>query len=200
MVPAAVKKGAGLRTEKYIYLAKDSDEAIGKLSGKKQRQIVKILRERQAFGSDSAVSLQAILTEVGCTNVPVNNLAEKMIIKMAVRTAFRSLPAIPEAMRIETAKVDLNTDQENALTQIKVRLDSDKFAVVLLHGVTDSGKQKYISAIEEVLQKVGGPSSATGIAPPPRLCSGSATGSTNRVLHWSCLRTAQRSMAENKGR
>jgi primosomal protein N' (replication factor Y) len=154
MVPAAVKKGAGLRTEKYIYLAKDADDAIKKLSGKKQKQIVKILRERQAFAPDSAVSLQSLLTEVGCTNVPVNNLAEKLIIKIAVRTAFRTLPAIPEAMRIETAKVILNIDQENALTQIKGRLDAGKFAVILLHGVTDSGKTEvYIRAIEEALQK-----------------------------------------------
>src|SRR4030042_3977901 len=40
MVPGAVKKGAGVKNERQIYFAGDVEEAIGRLRGKKQKQIV----------------------------------------------------------------------------------------------------------------------------------------------------------------
>jgi len=153
MVPGAVKKGAGTKTTKYVYLVSSAGELIEKLTGRKQKQIVKLLREKGAFDPDNAVKLQTLLEEVACKNVPVKRLAEKQIIKIVERTTLESLPAIPEGMAIRADKVILNDDQQKALAHIKAGIDSGKFSVTLLYGVTDSGKTElYIRAVKRVLQ------------------------------------------------
>ena len=154
MVPAAVKKGIGVTRQKYIYLTSDSREQREQLRGKKQNEIVKALIGRRAFDSGNAVELKGLLEEVGCTNAPMKKLAEKMIIKTVQRTAFKSLPVIDEEMLIRTEKIVLNDDQQKGLGQIKGEIESGKFGVTLLHGVTDSGKTElYIRAIEACFQK-----------------------------------------------
>ena len=157
MVPGAVKKGAGARTEKYVYLAikaEDIEDTVGQLRGKKQKQIVKFLQEGKAFHSQSALELQRVLEAVGCTAAPIDKLAEKGIIKIAQKTILKSLPAIPRGMSLKTEKVVLNEDQQKALAHIKAGIDSGRFSVTLLHGVTDSGKTElYIRAVEEILQR-----------------------------------------------
>jgi len=157
MVPGGVKKGAGARTEKYIYLAVDAgdiDEAVEQLRGKKQKQIVEHLQEKKAFNSESPLELQGLLEAIGCTSAPIKKLAEKQIVKIAQKTILKSLPAIPKGMAIKTEAVVLNEDQQKALARINVELNSERFGVTLLHGVTDSGKTElYIRAIESVLQK-----------------------------------------------
>jgi primosomal protein N' (replication factor Y) len=157
MVPAAVKKGIGAKTEKYVYLAIDAEDcgkAVEQLRGSKQKQIVKLLHGRGAFNSENAVELQGLLQAVGSTNVPIKKLAEKQIIKTAQKTILTALPAVPEGMAIKTGQIALNDDQRTALTHINSQIDSSRFGVTLLYGVTDSGKTElYIRAIEEVLQK-----------------------------------------------
>ncbi|MCJ7730282.1 MAG: hypothetical protein MUO27_10460, partial [Sedimentisphaerales bacterium] len=99
VVPAAVKKGAGEKKEKYVYLAIEPnriDEVAGQLKGKKQKQVVQQLRESAAFEPETAVELNELLAEVDCTDLPVKNLADKAIIKIAQRTVLRALPAVPE--------------------------------------------------------------------------------------------------------
>ncbi len=50
IVPGAVKKGAGEKKQKYVYLAvapEEIDKIAGQIKGKKQKQIVQQLRERK---------------------------------------------------------------------------------------------------------------------------------------------------------
>ena len=157
MVPGAVKKGAGARTGKYVYLAIDKcdiDEIVAHLRGKKQKQIIEYLGEKQVFSSGAALELQGLLAAIGCGKESVKKLAQKHIVKIAEKTILKSLPAIPRDVSTETEKVTLNEDQRKALTHIREKIDSGKFGVTLLHGVTDSGKTElYIRAIEAALQK-----------------------------------------------
>ena len=157
VVPGAVKKGAGARTEKCAYLAIGSDdieETVKRLRGKKQKQIVQILYAKGASSAETALEMQKILEAVDCTNQPVKKLAEKQLIKLAEKTILKALPAIPMGMAIKADKVVLNEDQRKALASINARIDSGRFGVTLLHGVTDSGKTEiYIRAVEAVLQK-----------------------------------------------
>jgi len=153
MVPAAVKKGAGVKTQRHVYLAIDSDEiekTMNRLRGKKQKQIIEILRQRKAYDSDHAVEISALLTEIGCKSSPLNGLAQKRIVRIAQKQVLSSLPAVPESMAVKTEKVRLNADQQKALEYINAQINSGKFAITLLHGVTDSGKTEvYIRAIEQ---------------------------------------------------
>lgn len=158
MVPAAVKKGAGVRAERCVYLALDeagTQKAVEELKGKKQKQIIAHLRERGAFGPDSPLELQHLLKTVGCGHEPLKRLAEKHVIKIVKRTILKSLPAIPRGLSTKIDRpVILNEDQRKALDSIKAQIASDKFGVTLLHGVTDSGKTElYIRAILSALQK-----------------------------------------------
>ena len=156
-VPGAVKKGAGVRTERYVYLAisfDDVEETVRQLRGRKQKQIVKLLQARTASNAETALELRSVLEAIGCTNQPVKKLAEKQIVKMTRKTILKSLPAIPKGMSIKTDKVVLNEDQRKALASINARINSGGFSVTLLHGVNDSGKTElYIRAVEAVLQK-----------------------------------------------
>ncbi len=158
MVPAAVKKGAGVKTRRYVYLrieTANTDKIIGELRGKKQETIVIFLREQEAFGPDSALDLQPVLDAASCTAEPLKRLAERGIVKIVQKTILKSLPAIPKAVAIGTeSQIILNEDQIKALDSINAQIDSDEFGVSLVHGVTDSGKTElYVRAIRQVLHK-----------------------------------------------
>jgi primosomal protein N' (replication factor Y) len=154
MVPGAVKKGAGVRTQTCIYLAAADDRIIDQLKGKKQKQVVTILKERKASSVGSALDLHEVLDTAGCGRDCIKKLAEKQIIKLHQKTIFAALPAIPKGMFIKAEAVVLNEDQQKALSFMNARIDSGKFSVTVLHGVTDSGKTElYMRAIEAVLQK-----------------------------------------------
>ncbi|MHC4677160.1 MAG: replication restart helicase PriA [Planctomycetota bacterium] len=158
MVPAAVKKGAGIKTERHVYLTigeADVEKTIDELRGKKQKQIVAYLRKQNAFDADSAVELRGLLEAIGSGTEPLKRLTERRIVKIAQKTILKSLPAIPRGLSIRNDQpAVLNEDQQKALDSIKVQIASQEFGVTLLHGVTDSGKTElYIRAIQAVLQK-----------------------------------------------
>jgi primosomal protein N' (replication factor Y) len=154
MVPAAVKKGVGVKKQKYCFLADDYQSACEKIKGKKQKLIINLLKEQNAFAPESALNLDTLIEQVSCTNAPLNELARRQVIRIIQRQVLPTLPAIPDKMVIKTDKVTLNDDQDKALESIKQKLDSEKFSVSVLFGVTDSGKTEvYIRAIEAVLKK-----------------------------------------------
>ncbi len=158
MVPGAVKKAAGVKTQRCVYLAinsRDIEEIIKQLRGKKQKQIVNFLQGKGAFNKETALESQELLEAAGCTNEPIKKLAEKKIIKITEKTILKSLPAIPKGMAIKTeGRIILNEDQQKALTHFKDQIETGQFGATLLHGVTDSGKTElYIRAIELVLKK-----------------------------------------------
>ncbi|HUT31525.1 MAG TPA: primosomal protein N' [Sedimentisphaerales bacterium] len=153
MVPAAVKKGIGEKTERYAWLTVDPDTIETRL-GRKQRLVAGYLQQNNALTAESAVALDQVKQSVGCTDAPIKKLAEKHILKVARRTTLKLLPAVPEGMTIRTERIILNQDQQKALDHFSEQIDSQEFGVTLLHGVTDSGKTElYIRAIEAVLKK-----------------------------------------------
>jgi len=157
MVPAAVKKQAGIKKQRYVYLSikpADFDDALSRLKGKKQKLIVDFLQSQNAFSSEAAIRLNAVLDRANCTKAPVESLAEKAVVKIAQRQVFSALPAVPPAFFKKVCKkITLNSDQEKALAHIETMLDAGCFAVTLLHGVTDSGKTElYIRAIRNCIE------------------------------------------------
>lgn len=153
IVPSAVKKEAGTKKQKFIYLVKDYKKLTEQLKGKNQIQIVAFLEQKNALNSKAAVESTSVLQQIGCTNVPVKRLAEKLVIKIIQKTTLAALPTIPKGMTIRTEKVILNDDQKKALSDINEKLKSGQFGVTLLYGVTDSGKTEvYIRAIESCLK------------------------------------------------
>jgi len=154
MVPSAVKKGVGAKTEKLVYLTENDARIFERLRGKKQKQIVTVLQKKAAVNSESALELQRLLAEAGCTKAPLKKLLQSRIIRITQRQVLKSLPIIPDGMTIKSDKVTLNPDQRRALRHITTQIASGQFGVTLLHGVTDSGKTEvYIRAIETSLNR-----------------------------------------------
>ncbi|MFC1781689.1 primosomal protein N' [Planctomycetota bacterium] len=158
IVPSAVKRGAGVKKQAYIFLnidIKDFDKTVEKLRGKKQKQILSCLHQQNALNENSAIELQALLELAECGKAPLKKLAEIQTIKTVQKTFLKSLPAIPKGLSTRTpGRIILNEDQQKALDSIREKIGSEKFSVTLLYGVTDSGKTEiYIRAIQAVLKK-----------------------------------------------
>jgi primosomal protein N' (replication factor Y) len=150
MVPAAVKKEAGMRKEVRLYLAGAADES--RMRSGRQRAIVHVLQEAGAFGEETAVEKTDLLERAGCTEGPLKKLLRDGMVRSVVRYGVPTLPIVPKGLSEESGSIVLTDDQQRALEHLEKQLEAEKFAVTLLHGVTDSGKTEvYIRAIEKVL-------------------------------------------------
>ncbi|MBN2588318.1 MAG: primosomal protein N' [Sedimentisphaerales bacterium] len=158
IVPAAVKHGAGVKTQNNVFLntkAENFETIINELRGKKQKQIVAVLQEKEAIDNDSAIEINSLLESANSGKAPLKKLAELQIIKTVQKSVLKSLPAIPLSLSKQSrGQIILNSDQQNALNSIKAKIDSAEFGITLVYGVTDSGKTEiYIRAIQAALEK-----------------------------------------------
>ena len=152
MVPAAVKKGAGVKTLQHVFLHQTEFEAIEKLRGRRQKDIVSLLQQRDATDRSSAVEVAGLLEKIGCSREPLKRLAERGIVRIVEETTLVALPAVPDCLLREPQPVELNADQRQAMDHITSKIAHERFSVSLLYGVTDSGKTElYIRAIQQVL-------------------------------------------------
>ncbi|HPS55531.1 MAG TPA: primosomal protein N', partial [Sedimentisphaerales bacterium] len=153
IVPAAVKKGAGIKKQKFIYIDAEDQTLIEGIKGQKQKQIIEFLKEHNAFSPDSAIELSSVAENANCTAISIKSLVMKRILKVEKKTVLKSLPAIPPALTLKSKEIVLNQDQQNALDHINSQIESANFGVTLLHGVTDSGKTEvYIRAIQKTIE------------------------------------------------
>lgn len=148
MVPAAVKKDAGVRTQLFVSLTKNIGEAA-KLSSAKQKAIIDALRHTEAVSEATALDKETLLETAGCTDAPLKQLIRKELVTIWRRSVHQTLPSVPNGLTAENGPLSLNTDQKEALAHIETQINNRTFGVSLLHGVTDSGKTEvYIRAIE----------------------------------------------------
>ncbi len=151
MVPAAVRKGAGVTKRSMIHLTEDY--ASIKLTSPKQQNLVDHLEKVNAFDEDRAVDKIKTLEAAGLTEAVLRTLIRHNAVKLTRREVLNSLPALPEGLMLTRAGFEINEHQRMALEDIAGAVDSGHFAVRLLHGVTDSGKTEvYIRAIEKTIQ------------------------------------------------
>jgi primosomal protein N' (replication factor Y) len=154
MVPGAVKKAAGVKKRRYVYLGAAWEQGRAGLKGAKQKRIVAILRERGAVGADAAVEAAELLEAADCGASTLKRLADSQVVRIVQRKVLADLPIVPEGMSTEAEEVTLNDDQHNALDHITRQIGTGGFGVTLLHGVTDSGKTElYVRAIAEVVRR-----------------------------------------------
>lgn len=157
MIPGAVKRAAGIKTRRCVYLGVAWEEMIGSLKGAKQKRIVEVLRERQAFVPDAAVDAEELLEAADCGTAVLKKLADEQVVRVIKKRVFGDLPAMPEILAGASEvhkEIALNDDQKAALEHLSKQIQGGRFGVTLLHGVTDSGKTEvYIRAIEEVVKK-----------------------------------------------
>ncbi len=155
MIPAAVKKGIGVKKQAFAYLpSTDIDEIKNKLRSQKQKAIIDILSDLKAFDSENGVEKSVLLEEAGCTDAPLKRLIQNDFVKIKYLTFFHSPPAVPDSFLDARGDVILNDEQAAALKTVNGSIDTNEFSVALLYGVTGSGKTEvYIRAIQHAIDQ-----------------------------------------------
>ncbi|MFA5865229.1 MAG: primosomal protein N' [Phycisphaerae bacterium] len=117
------------------------------------KPILRILDDR-VFFSSKLLELAQWLSDyyVSPIGLSLSSAIPSAIINSAGKT-LRTKPYIKELPR-EEPTFGLNDDQQKAMSQINRAVDAENFLVMLLHGVTASGKTElYIKAIQRILDQ-----------------------------------------------
>ncbi len=157
MIPAAVRRGAGLKQEKLLAIARKlSADEIDALE-KRAPQQAKLYRFLEQQFRPQAKGL--VLARLGQTAAVVNALVKRGVLREETRRIERVAYADDhESGELVAAQPHApNAEQQAAMDAIGASLAEGKFGVSLLHGVTGSGKTEvYLRAIDAALKTGGG--------------------------------------------
>jgi primosomal protein N' (replication factor Y) len=164
VVPAAVKKRAGERKIRLAALPAQPGLA-GRLSPK-ARRVIEVLA-----GAGKPVRVEALAKTAGCGPAVIRRLVDLKLIELrqvrewdlekdeggTMKEESQSRPTTattlrPSSFTLPPSPLTLTAEQKVALDTVLSRLEPPRFSVVLLYGVTGSGKTEvYLRAIERVV-------------------------------------------------
>ena len=168
VLPAGVRDYAGTRLTTVYSLVPDAAERIRQINSIGEGQHIGLLTRKQIYVLDvlrdaaEPMTLSELARAAKCSMVPVNAL-KKLGLFQARRVRRHSAfwnqcsdcHSGDASLSRETAadqRLELNPDQNRALSRILAALRAEESPTFLLHGVTGSGKTEiYIRAIEEVV-------------------------------------------------
>ncbi|MCX7824772.1 MAG: DEAD/DEAH box helicase [Verrucomicrobiae bacterium] len=147
VLPEVVRRGeASFKQHLHVQLKPvgDIEPALGARAAK-QRQVVEILK-----ANPSGMFLAELVRKAGVTAAVVETLKRKGIVEVAYRTSERD--PFGDEVFVPSEALPLSAAQRNALDLVRKSIATLDPPVVLLHGVTGSGKTEvYLQAIEHVL-------------------------------------------------
>ncbi|HAW95392.1 MAG TPA: primosomal protein N' [Phycisphaerales bacterium] len=155
MLPAAVRKGTGRVTRRFIHLAKDAPdpESLPRKFGPGRRRVLEALHARAP--EDGPIEMNALAEEAGLkSKLPIKALLEAGMIGETTRTNVQAA-WLERSAALATDGDDIrpNADQSAAIEAIESRFE-EGFSRHLLLGVTGSGKTEvYIRLIKSVIAR-----------------------------------------------
>ncbi|HZP60848.1 MAG TPA: primosomal protein N' [Opitutaceae bacterium] len=156
-LPAAVRRGAALKQEKFLVLARPlAAEELGAMERRAPQQARLCRMLAQQFRPQKK---SLLLGRLGLSAAVAAALVKRGVVREEARRVVRVAYADDWAHGELVAPQPhaLNPDQAAAVTAIAGSLEAAKFRTHLLHGVTGSGKTEvYLRAIERVLAAGGG--------------------------------------------
>jgi len=145
ILPAAVKRGAGFKTVQIVVRTEKAESDVGRILSKQRRVL-----DRLAEGG-AGLAPRELARQAGCTVAVIKSLQEKGLVRIETRQMDEFARDL--FLELEEPKaVHLTAEQGLALQRVKNLIAAGKFGVVLLAGVTSSGKTEvYLRAIAEVV-------------------------------------------------
>jgi len=151
-VPGGVKRKSLGRRVEYASLAVSNDEAEQLISRSTENQKARARILGVLLTSSAPVPTTRLLAEAGCSASPVKTLAKQGVVQIEKKRFVARPFAGIEVER--TLRLSLTDDQAKAFEEVRRGVESKKFGVAMLHGVTGSGKTEiYLQAIDLVLKQ-----------------------------------------------
>jgi len=145
ILPAAVKRNAGFKTVQLVIRTEKPESELNRILSK-QRRVLDRMAE-----AGMPLAPRELARQAGCTIAVIKSLEAKGL----VRVETRQVDEFARDLFIELEEpraIHLTAEQSLALQRIKTLTVAEKFGVVLLSGVTGSGKTEvYLRAIAEVV-------------------------------------------------
>jgi len=145
ILPAAVKKNVGPKTIQLVVRTEKPESECERILSK-QRRVLDILADTEA-----PVAPRELARQGGCTIAVIKRLESMGL----VRVETREVGEFSRDLFIELEEpkaIHLTPEQQIALQRVHNLVAADTFGVVLLNGVTGSGKTEiYLQAIEGVV-------------------------------------------------
>ena len=146
ILPAAVKKRAGFKTVQLVVRTEKPESEVDRILSK-QRRVLDRLGELDG----GPIAPRELARQAGCTVAVIKSLHAKGLVEIERREIddFARDLFIPFE---EDRAIHLTAEQALALQRVKTHTAAEKFGVIVLRGVTGSGKTEvYLRAIEDVV-------------------------------------------------